>query len=75
MDTWELIKEFITYAIYPALLVIAFFMRRHIARVDKVEEAVNVQNTRLAVVESKVDDIRNDVRDIKQNVQRLVERK
>ncbi len=56
-------------------MVVGFFMRKQIARVDKVETAVNEQSTRLAVVESKVDDIRTDIKDIKQNVQRLVERK
>ncbi len=75
MDSWELLKDIVEYAIYPALMVVAFFMRKQIARVDKVEAAVNEQNTRLAVVESKVDDIRTDIKDIKQNVQRLVERK
>lgn len=75
MEPWELLKGVVEYAIYPAVLVVAFFMRKHIARVDKVEAAVNEQNTRLAVVESKVDDIRMDIKDIKQNVQRLVARK
>ncbi len=75
MDAWDLLKDIIEYAIYPALMVVAFFMRKQIARVDKVESAVSEQNTRLAVVESKVDDIRSDIKDIKRNVERLVERK
>lgn len=75
MDPWEIIKDLIEYAIYPALIGMAYFVRKNFDRLDRVEETSSVQNTRLAVVESKVDDIRNDIKDIKRNVEKLVERK
>lgn len=48
---------------------------RVIGRFDMVEQDLQKEKTKIAVIESKVDDMRNDIKDIKKNVEKLVERK
>lgn len=50
-------------------------MRKQYDRLNKVEVDLSKQITRTAVMESKVNDIRDDIKEIKRNVEKLVDRK
>jgi hypothetical protein len=52
-----------------------FFIRKYIHRVDTVEKKQSEHSVKIAVIESKVDDMRDDIKEIKHNVERLVDRK
>ncbi len=75
METWDLVRMVLGYTLYPIIMVGAWFMRKQYDRLDKVEVDLRKQITRTAVIESKVDDIRDDIKEIKRNVEKLVDRK
>jgi hypothetical protein len=75
MEAWDLIKLIIQFAIYPVFAIVVWFMRKQYDRLDKVEVDLGKQITRTAVIESKVDDIRDDIKEIKRNVAKLVDRR
>lgn len=72
--TWEILRTTI-----PLILAVGggfwFFVRKYIHKVDRVENEQSKQHTRIAVIESKVDDMREDIKEIKHNVERLLDRK
>lgn len=74
-EVFEVLKTFVTLIVVPLVGGIMYFIKKNFKRLDKVEEDMQEQKTRTAVIESKVDDIRDDIKDIKQGVEKLVERK
>ncbi len=72
---WDLIKSTIQWFVLPAIAALAFFFRKYIHRIDKMEDQVREIEVRTAVVESKIDDIRDDLKEIKRGVEKLIERR
>ncbi len=75
MEPWDLIRGVLYYAVYPLVMGLVYFMRSHIQKVNEIEKDLQDTKTRTAVIESKVDDVRDDIKEIKENVQKLVERR
>lgn len=75
METWELAKALLYYAVYPLVMGVMYFMKQHMKRVDDIERQLVETKVKTAVIESKVDDVRDDIKEIKDNVQKLVERR
>lgn len=75
VGTWEVVKAILHYAVYPLVGAAGFIMKKHIERIDAVEKDLNETKVRTSVIESKVDDIRDDIKEIKRNVEKLVDRK
>ncbi len=73
-STWEVLKALINWAVVPLVGAIMYFVKKNITRIEIVEQEVREQKTRTAVIESKVDDIRDDLKEIKRNVEKLVDR-
>lgn len=72
---WDVIKSLMQWLVIPLLTALAYFFKKAHVRLDKLEEDMTGTKTRIAVVESKIDDIREDIKDIKRGVEKLVERK
>lgn len=72
--TWEIVRIIIS-VIIPVSAGFWFFIRKYIHKVDKVETEQGKQHTRISVIESKVDDMREDIKEIKHNVERLLDRR
>ena len=75
MEGLDIVKGLLYYAVYPLVMGIVYFMREHIKKVEQLDKQVQENKLRTAVIESKVDDIRDDLKEIKENVQKLVERR
>lgn len=72
---WELLKGLIQWMLVPAVTALAFFVRKYIQRIEVMEQQVKDIEIRTAVVESKIDDIREDLKEIKHGVNRLIDRR
>lgn len=74
-NVWEIVKITLEFLFLPAVGAMAFFIRKYIHRIEHVEKQVKDIEIRTAVVESKIDDIREDLKEIKNGVNRLIERR
>ncbi len=52
-----------------------YFFKRFHHRIDSLEKNVNTLDTRTTIVETKIDDIRDDIKEIKRGVERLIDRR
>lgn len=75
MEGWDVVSFIFKYAVYPLMGGVTFFMTKQINKLETVEKRQQHTEVRISVVESKVDDLRDDIKEIKANVQKLVERK
>ncbi len=57
------------------LSALSFFIRDLIMKIKVLELDLQNEKIKIAVINSKVDDLRVDIKDIKANVQKLVERR
>lgn len=73
-DIWELVRATLQWAIFPCIAAIAYFVRKYIGRVDLMESRVSDLEVRTSVIESKIDDIRDDVKDVKRGIEKLLDR-
>lgn len=74
-NIWDVIKSITQFLILPLLMCLGYFFKKAHIRLDRLEEDMTNTKTRIAVVESKIDDIRDDIKEIKHGVEKLVERK
>lgn len=74
-SVWEVIKAAIQWLLVPCVTALAFFVRKYIHRIEAMEQQVKDIEIRTAVVESKIDDIREDLKEIKHGVNRLIDRR
>lgn len=72
---WDVIKSLMQWLVLPLVTGLVYFFKKAHVRLDRLEEDMTGTKTRIAVVESKIDDIREDIKDIKRGVEKLVERK
>lgn len=74
LPLWDIAKSIVSWALLPLVGGMTYFIRKNFERLDKMELELQDQKTKTAVIESKVDDIRDDIKDIKRNVEKLVDR-
>lgn len=74
-SAWEVIKATIQWLLVPSFAALAFFFKKYIGRIEYMEQQVKDIEIRTAVVESKIDDIREDLKEIKHGVNRLIDRR
>lgn len=72
---WEVIKAAVQWLLVPAVAALTFFVKKYIGRIEIMEQQVKDIEIRTAVVESKIDDIREDLKEIKHGVNRLIDRR
>ncbi len=71
----DILKLLLQSVILPVLGGIAYFFKRFHHRIDSLEKDVDTLDTRITIVETKIDDIRDDIREIKRGVERLIDLK
>ncbi len=59
------LKAVTDYLVIPLAGGLFFFMKKYIKRIEIVEGELQDTKTRTSVIESKVDDLRDDIKDIK----------
>lgn len=72
---WDLFKSLLQWLLLPLIAALGYFFKTANRRIHKLEDDMISSKTRIAVIESKIDDIREDIKDIKRGVDKLVERK
>jgi chaperonin cofactor prefoldin len=72
---WEVIKASMQWVVLPLVGSSLYFVRKYISRVDELSTQVHDLDVRTSVVESKIDDIRDDIKDIKTGVRSLLGKK
>ncbi len=75
LDAWDMLKSVVDWLVIPAVGGLSFFMRRHVKKVEDIEKRITFAEVRVAVIESKIDDIRDDIKEIKEGVTKLVDRR
>lgn len=63
---YDVIHDFIQWMILPVIGSFAYFVRKYITRLEDVEKQVNILNTKTAVIESKLDGIKEGVDELLQ---------
>lgn len=74
-SVWEIIKASMQWIVLPLMGSALYFVRKYISRVDGLTIQVHELEVRTSVIESKIDDIRDDLKEIKMGVLKLVDRK
>lgn len=70
----DIIKLILQYAVAPLAAFCVYTYKKHALKVDKLEERVSSVETSTAVIKVMVDAIHQDIRDIKRNIEKLVDR-
>lgn len=74
MELWDLAKGFMQWLVLPILGSFAYFIRKYISKVEQVEIEMSQMKVKQAVLESQIDDIKQDIRDIKVGIDKLLDR-
>jgi len=67
----QMIKDFLIVFIYP---VIVFLMKRVSMKNDKIQKMIDDHSVRIAVTESQVREVKDDIKEIKDSIDKLPER-
>ena len=67
-STWDIIKDFCQWLVLPIMGSFAYMIKKYITRLEDVERQVNTLTTKTAVIETKLDSI-------KEGVDQLLERR
>lgn len=70
----EILKLILQYAIAPLGAFVVYTYKKQALKVDKLEERIASVETSTAVIKVMVDAIHQDIRDIKRNIEKLVDR-
>lgn len=70
----EILKLLLQYAIAPLAAFCVYTYKKQSLKVDKLEERISSVETSTAVIRVMVDAIHQDIRDIKRNIEKLVDR-
>lgn len=73
-DIWEVVKAAVQWLLFPLVTSLAFFFRKYIQRVERVENRMNSIETRMAVVETNIAHIKQDLDDIKKDISKILDR-
>lgn len=66
-----LLKDALSALIYP---IVAFYVVRHKNKQDKIEEEIQDHKVKFAVVQTKVETLDDDIKEIKDSIDKLPER-
>ncbi len=70
----DVLKLLLQYAIAPLAAFCVYTYKKQALKVDKLEERISSVETSTAVIRVMVDAIHQDIRDIKRNIEKLVDR-
>ncbi len=70
----DILKLTLQYAIAPLAAFCVYTYKKQSLKVDKLEERISSVETSTAVIKVMVDAIHQDIRDIKRNIEKLVDR-
>lgn len=70
----SVIKAAFEWAILPLVGAVAYFFRKYITRVEKVESRIHNIEVRMAVFEANIVHIRKDIEDIKKGVEKILDK-
>lgn len=71
---WEFIKGSMNWIILPLLGSIAYFFRKYVTRVEHLETRINKMEIRMAVVEANIAHMREDIQEIKNGVDKILDK-
>jgi len=74
-SVWDIVKTLLQFLVFPIVGVVSYFVKQNLTRIDSMETSLREAETRLSVVESKIDDIREDLKEIKHGINRLIDRR
>jgi len=72
---WHIIETVLKYAIAPMIAMFFWMFKKHDKKVQSLEARVNILEKDTAVVKSKLDDIKEDIREIKKGIDKLIDRR
>lgn len=72
---FDLAKAGLQFVILPIAGVAAHFYKKTHKRIEDLESISKHQEIRTAVMESQINDMRDDLKEIKRGVEKLVDRK
>ncbi len=70
----DILKLVFQYAVAPLAAFCVYTYKKQALKVDKLEERISSVETSTAVIKVMVDAIHQDIRDIKRNIEKLVDR-
>jgi hypothetical protein len=68
----EDLRTIIDYALAPIMAFGAFLVKKHIKRIDDLDLEMRVVKTDVQVLKSKLDDMKDDIKEIKEGVTKLI---
>lgn len=72
---WEVVKTVSSWIIYLLILPASWLFKKYAARIEKLEEDIAELDKQQAVTNVLINELRNDIKEIKHNVERLVDRR
>lgn len=74
MDIWEIIKIVVS-VVAPFIAFYIWIFKKHHMRVDKLESRVTNVERSTAVIQVMVDNIKDDIKEIKHGIEKILDRK
>lgn len=74
MDLLEVVKMFLQYAVAPLAAFFVWTYKKHHTRVDQLEKRLSQVEKSTAIIQVMVDHIKDDIREIKQGINKLIDR-
>lgn len=75
VGAWEVAKTVGTWVIYLLILPASWLFKKYATRIEKLEEHVAELDKQQAVTNVLIKELKDDIKEIKRNVERLVDRK
>lgn len=73
-NIWEVVKALLQYAIAPLGAFLIWSFKKHQAKVDSLEQRISQVEKSTAIIQVMVDHIRDDIKDIKAGIDKLISR-
>lgn len=64
VGTWELIKGFMSWVAYPVMLLLGYLFKKQAGDIKSLQEEVDKLKVDVAVANSQIKDIREDIKDL-----------
>lgn len=75
MSEWlEMGKLLLQYAVAPLVAVVAYLFKKQQLKIEELERRVGDTEKMTAILNVKIDSLKDDLRDIKRNIARLVDK-
>ncbi len=72
---WDILRSLTQLLVLPLIGAFGYFFKKAHTRIDKLEEDMGDTKTKVAVIESQIDTVCTDIKDIKRGVEKLIERR